>query len=71
MIPAFSLTAAAWTALFALGVALAGLGWEYRRRPVFSDPHHWTNDIAYAVMAVGRAITFTAVLLFVAGQVVT
>lgn len=65
------ITAAAWTILFAFGVALAGLGWEYRRRPVYSAPEHWTNDVAFAVMCAGRAVVFLAVLLFVGGQVAT
>lgn len=62
------LTGIAWVVLFALGVALAGLGYEYRQRPIFAGPH-WTNDIAYSVMVTGRVVTFAAVALFVGGQV--
>lgn len=68
---ALPLTAAAWTVFFAVGVALAGLGWEYRRRPVYADPEHWTNATAYAVMCAGRVMVFAAVLHFVGGQVAT
>lgn len=64
---ALPITAAAWTVLFAFGIALAGFGWEYRRRPIFPEPSHWTNDLAFAVMCAGRAVVFAAVLLFVAG----
>lgn len=63
------LTATAWTVLLALGVALAGLGWEYRRRPIFAEASHWTNDVAFAVMCCGRAVTVLAVALSVAGQI--
>ena len=66
---ALPLTASAWTVVLAVGVTLAGLGYEYRRRPVYADPGHWTNDTAYAVMVTGRAVTFLAVALFVGGQV--
>lgn len=58
-----------WTVFFAIGVAMAGLGYEYRQRPIFSAPQHWTNNAAYAVMCVGRAIVFAAVVLHVSGQV--
>jgi hypothetical protein len=61
--------AAAWTVLFAAGVAMAGLGYEYRQRPIFSTPQHWTNNAAFAVMVTGRAVVFAAVVLHVAGQV--
>lgn len=66
---ALPLTAAAWTVLLASGFILAGLGWEYRRSPVYVEPDHWTNDVAFAVMCVGRAVVFLAVALFVGGQV--
>ncbi|MGB3540718.1 MAG: hypothetical protein WBA42_21400 [Mesorhizobium sp.] len=61
--------AATWTVFFASGVAMAALGYEYRQRPVFSDPGHWTNGLAFSVMCVGRAVVFAAVVLHVAGQV--
>lgn len=61
--------ATTWTALFAAGVAMAALGYEYRQRPIFSAPQHWTNNAAFAVMCVGRAVVFAAVILHVAGQV--
>lgn len=57
----------AWTVLLALGVVLAGLGYEYDRRPIFTDPGHWSNSIAYAAMVIGRLLTLLAVLLFCAG----
>lgn len=62
------LTTATWTMLFALGVVLAGAGYEYGRRPIYADPAHWTNSVAYAVMIIGRMITLLAVFLFVAGE---
>lgn len=65
----FPIPATAWAVLLALGITLAGLGWEYCRRPIFSAPTHWTNNAAYAVMIVGRTVVFVAVLLFVGGQV--
>jgi hypothetical protein len=65
---AFPLTPESWTVLLAVGLALAGLGWEYRRRPVYQGPH-WTNDVAHAVMVTGRITFFVAVLLFVGGGV--
>lgn len=68
---ALPLTATAWTVLFILGFALAGLGWEYRQCPVYADPGHWTNETANAVMVTGRAVAFLAVALFVGGQVAT
>lgn len=61
--------AATWTAFFAIGIAMAALGYEYRERPIFSDPDHWTNNAAFAVMCAGRAVVFAAVMLHVAGQV--
>lgn len=66
---ALPLTATAWTVLFAVGIALAALGTEYRARPIFDAPDHWTNNAAYAVMVTGRAVVFLAVVLSVAGQV--
>ncbi|WP_295808491.1 hypothetical protein [uncultured Nitratireductor sp.] len=68
MIP-LPIDATAWTVLFAVGVALAALGTEYRDRPVFDTPDHWTNDAAFAVMCCGRAVVFLAVALVVGGQV--
>ncbi len=58
-----------WVAIFSTGIILAGLGWEYRQRPVFDEPTHWTNGLAYATMVVGRIIVFGAVCLFFAGAV--
>lgn len=63
------LTAMEWTVLFAAGISMAGLGYEYRQRPIFSAPQHWTNNAAFAVMVTGRAVVFAAVVLHVAGQV--
>lgn len=65
---ALPLTGAAWCILLAASFALAGLGTEYRRRPVYEDPH-WSNDIATAVMWSGRAGVWLALFLFVGGQV--
>ncbi len=59
-----------WTLLLALGIALAAAGYEYDRRPVYSDPGHWSNSIAHAVMVIGRMLTLLAVLLFCAGSAV-
>lgn len=63
------LDAYTWTAFFAAGIAMAALGYEYLRRPIFAAPTHWTNHAAFAVMCVGRAVVFAAVVLHVAGQV--
>lgn len=57
-----------WTILLALGVVLAGAGWEYRRRQIFSDRGHWSHSAAYSVMVIGRLLTLLAVLLFVGGE---
>jgi uncharacterized membrane protein YccF (DUF307 family) len=62
------LTGAAWSILLAASFALAGVGTEYLRRPVYEGPH-WSNDIAAAVMWSGRAGVWLALFLFVAGQV--
>ncbi|TPL45334.1 hypothetical protein [Mesorhizobium sp. B2-4-6] len=62
------ITATAWTVLLALGVALAGLGYEYGRRPIYDDPAHWTNTMAHSAMVIGRLLTLLAVLLFVGGE---
>jgi hypothetical protein len=32
------LSMTAWTVLLAVGVALAGLGYEYERRPIYAEP---------------------------------
>jgi hypothetical protein len=58
----------AWTVLLAVGVALAGAGYEYERRPVFSDPSHWSNAVAHTVKVIGRMLVFLAVALFCIGE---
>lgn len=63
------LDAYTWTVFFAVGVAMAAIGYEYRLRPIFPVPQHWTNGVAFSVMCVGRAVVFAAVVLHVAGQV--
>lgn len=65
----FPLTAMEWTVLLTVGIGLAGLGYEYRQRPVFSDPDHWTNNAAYAVMTMGRSIVYAVILLAVGARV--
>lgn len=66
---ALPLTPFAWSMLAAAGFLLAGLGYEYRRCPIFAEPTHWTNNAAYAVMCCGRAVVFLAVALAVGGQI--
>lgn len=62
------LSTTAWTCLLAIGVALAGAGYEYDRRPIYSDPGRWTASVAYAVMVIGRMLVFLAVALFCIGE---
>ncbi|WP_296740440.1 hypothetical protein [Mesorhizobium sp.] len=62
------LSTTAWTIFFALGIALAWAGYDFRRLRFVPDPAHWSNDIAYSVMVIGRLLTLLAVLLFVAGE---
>jgi len=62
------MTLTAWTVLLAVGIALAGLGYEYERRPIYSDPSHWSNAAAYAVKVIGRMVVFLAVALFCIGE---
>ncbi|MBN9074577.1 MAG: hypothetical protein J0H34_23820 [Rhizobiales bacterium] len=62
------MTLTAWTVLLALGIVLAGLGYEYERRPVYADPAHWSNAVAYAVKVIGRMLVFLAVALFCVGD---
>ncbi|PRD44385.1 hypothetical protein C5748_07345 [Phyllobacterium phragmitis] len=65
----FPLTAAEWTVLLAVSIALAALGTEYLARPIFAG-EHWTNDLAAAVMWSGRAGVWLALFLGVGGQVI-
>jgi hypothetical protein len=58
----------AWTVLLSIGVALAGLGYEYERRPVYADPAHWSNAVAHTVKVIGRMLVFLAVILFCIGE---
>lgn len=60
----------AWTVLFAIAIGMAALGTEYRDRPIFAAPEHWTNHVATAVAWTGRALVVALVVVVVGGAVV-
>ncbi|MBZ9705348.1 hypothetical protein LB543_01215 [Mesorhizobium sp. ESP7-2] len=62
------MSAAVWSILLAVSVALAAAGTEYLDRPIF-EGDHWSNDIAAAVMWSGRAGVVLALCAFVGGAV--
>lgn len=66
----FPMSPTAWTVLFAIAVGMAALGTEYRDRPIFAAPEHWTNHVATAVRWTGRTLVIALVVIVVGGAVV-